>query len=241
MSITEVPAPPWIIGHRGAAGEACENTLSSLRRGVQAGADMVELDVQLAADKVPVCFHDWDLDRLAGRSEIVEKEPSALLTEVTLSSDGDRMPTLAAALEIVPEKALLNVELKRRAANPKGLATAVLEVLDNRSRVLVSSFDWELLEVVRQLAPDLPLAPIARYRPGDLISVGRKLQAFSLHCHHRLVTQHFVERAAADGFERIFAYTVNETDQARRLLAEGISGFFTDLPTIMVKHFRNLE
>lgn len=241
MLAIDLPSPPWIVGHRGAAGEACENTLTAFKKGLEAGADMLELDVQLPADGVPVCFHDWDLERLSGRSEIVEDEDSRLLTEITLSGEGDRIPTLEQALAAIPSEAPLNVELKRRQAEPKALAKSVLDLLGGRRQTLVSSFDWRLLEVIRALSPELPLAPIARYRPGALIDAGRKLSAFSLHCHRRLATAYFVERAAAAGFERVLAYTLNEPVEARNLVNEGISGFFTDQPSLMVEHFRESE
>ena len=70
-------APPWIVGHRGAAGEAPENTLPSFLLAAQQGADMIELDVQLAADGELVVVHDWDLERLAGVPLVVEETAAA--------------------------------------------------------------------------------------------------------------------------------------------------------------------
>jgi glycerophosphoryl diester phosphodiesterase len=68
-----LPAPPWIIGHRGAAGERIENTLASFRLAIEQGADWLELDVQFAADGELVVVHDWDLRRLAGSALLIER------------------------------------------------------------------------------------------------------------------------------------------------------------------------
>ncbi|MCP4200860.1 MAG: glycerophosphodiester phosphodiesterase [bacterium] len=238
MSNLEFSRTPWIVGHRGAAGEACENTLASFRRGLEARADMIELDVQMTRDGELVCFHDWTLERLAGRAEAVEETAGEVVTEITIAPDGSKIPTLSEALAVIPEDVPLNVEVKRRRARRDRLARKVIQELDGRSPILVSSFDWELLRALRKLAAGLPLAPIERYQPGELLEAGGELGAFSLHCHRRLVTEHFIERASAAGFDRVLAYTVNEPHEAERLLKDGVSGFFTDLPARLVDHFR---
>lgn len=239
MSNLELPSTPWIVGHRGAAGEFCENTLPSFKRALEADADMIELDVQLTLDGELVCFHDWTLERLGGREDSVEASLSELVTRITIAPDGSRIPLLKEALEVIPESLPLNVELKRRKAPPVKLLRTVLDQLDGRGQILISSFDWELLEKLRKLAPDLALAPIERHQPGKLLDAGKKFGAFSLHCHRRLVTRHFIERAAAEGFDRVLVYTVNEPSQADRMVEAGVSGIFTDLPSQLVEHFKS--
>lgn len=250
MPRIELPPPPWIIGHRGAAGEACENTLAAFRRGQDSGVDMIEFDVQLASDGVPVCFHDWELDRLAGRDEVVEDERSDVLTGIELGDANTTMPTLATALTEIPEPMPLNVELKRRRASGGSLARAVLDALDGRTQVLISSFDWALLEIVRELAPKLPLAPLsapseiralADDPAGDLIATGETLGAFSLHCSRSMIEQSLVTRAAERGFEHLVGYTVNDVAEAERFFAYGVAGIFTDFPTAMVSRFREAD
>ena len=80
----DLPPPPWIVGHRGAAGSALENSPEALDAGISEGSTMIEVDVQLSADQIPVLFHDWDLRRLAGRSEIIERTPAASLLEIPI-------------------------------------------------------------------------------------------------------------------------------------------------------------
>lgn len=240
VSNLELPSTPWIIGHRGAAGEICENTLASFRRALEAGADMIECDIQMTQDAELVCFHDRTLERLGGRADSIEESTSDLVTRTTIAPDGSRVPLLRDALEVIPESVPLNIELKRHRAPPVKLARRLLDQLDGRGQVLVSSFDWRLLERLRKLAPDLPLAPIERHQPGKLLEAGKALGAFSLHCHRRLVTRHFIERAAAEGLDRVLAYTVNEPRRAEQLIEDGVSGFFTDLPTKLVAHFKAL-
>lgn len=239
MSTLELSRTPWIVGHRGAAGEVCENTLPSFKRAVEADVDMIELDVQMTKDGKLVCFHDWTLERLGGRTASIEQSDSDLVTRITIAPDGSRVPLLAQALDVIPDSIPINLEIKRRRAHSGKLARIVVEQLNDRAQVLVSSFDWECLEKVRTLEPELPLAPIEKHQPGELIEAGKKLGAFSLHCHRRLVTEHFIERASAEGFPRVLAYTVNEPREAEKLVREGVAGIFTDMPTEMVEHFKN--
>ena len=66
MSGVELPPPPLVVAHRGASGERLENTVEACLLAVEAGAPMLEIDVQLAADDELVVFHDQDLARLGG-------------------------------------------------------------------------------------------------------------------------------------------------------------------------------
>lgn len=234
----ELPRAPWIVGHRGAAGEVIENTLASFERALDAGADMIELDVQMTRDGKLLCFHDWTLERIAGSSVVVEASEAEVVTGIRLAPGGARVPLLRDVLEALPESTALNLELKRKRASRRSLARKLLEEIGDRSQILVSSFDWKLLGELRKLAPELPLAPLERRQPLELLEAGKALGAFSLHCHRNLVTRHFVERADAEGFERILAYTVNDEQLAEELLAAGLKGIFTDLPSRLVGHLK---
>lgn len=216
--------PPWIIGHRGVAAEELENSLESLRLAVTQKADMIELDVQLTADGRLVAFHDWDLERLAGGPEVVEESPYARLV--------DRFPRISTLPEIfagLPDAMPLNVELKRRRADPRALVKALGDALGDRDRILLSSFDWQLLDAVAEALPERPLAPIGDGSAAELLGAAERLGAWSVHCHQRLAEPGLLAAAAAA--ERpVLAYTVNDVATARRLIESGVAGLFTDAP-----------
>ncbi len=234
-----LPPPPWVVAHRGASGDCLENTVAACRLAVAAGAPMLEVDVQLAADGELVVFHDWDLRRLAGDLRVVERLSSHELAAVELSlpTDGQApgrvrrgfAPTLAELLAALPTDFPLDLELKRRAADRAELAARLLAAVAGRANVLVSSFDWELLQVVRALAPALPLAPLASRRPAALLAAGEALAAWSLHAHERLADA-ALARAAAAARRPLLVYTVDDPARARALFALGVAGVFTDLP-----------
>ena len=215
---------PWIIGHRGVAAEETENTLASLLLAVRQRADMIELDVQMAGDGDLVVFHDWDLERLAGRPEVVEESPADLLRGFM-----PVMPTLRQVLDELPETMPLNVEIKRKSADPSELARRLGATLGARPRILVSSFDWEVLAAVRSELPSLAIGPLAHDSTDGLLDVASDLDSWSVHCHHEIADDELLDEARRA--ERpVLVYTVNEDESVRELFRRGVSGVFTDTP-----------
>lgn len=230
-----LPPPPWIVGHRGAAGEVTENTLEAFLLAVDQGADMLEMDLQLTADGVLAVFHDWDLERLAGRPGVLETMRWAELRGVEIgdAAAADRrhaLPRLEDVLERLPPATRLNLELKRRSADPAALAAALVDVTGERQEVLVSSFDWELLAEVRRQAPGVPLAPLGRSEPADLLSAADALGAFSVHCRHSIAEPLLDLHRRQPDARPVLVYTVNEAALASRLFSRGVAGVFTDHP-----------
>jgi glycerophosphoryl diester phosphodiesterase len=220
-SLLTQPAP-WIVGHRGAAEDATENTLESLELAVTQGADMVELDVQLTADGQLVAFHDATLERLAGSEESVEGS-----VRERLQSRFSSLASLPEILRALPSSTPLNIELKCREADPERLVARLALDLDRRQRVLISSFDHELLAMVRCLLPGRSLAPLGKHSADELLAAADELNAWSVHCHRRLAAEVLAGESAG---RPVLAYTVNEAAQARGLLELGVSGLFTDAP-----------
>ncbi|MEE9562631.1 MAG: glycerophosphodiester phosphodiesterase, partial [Thermoanaerobaculia bacterium] len=227
--------PPWIVGHRGAGGEAPENTLESFQLAVEQGADMVELDLQLTADDTLVAFHDRDLRLLSQEAVPIESlSLDQLADAVYLDRRGNKrqgmsIPTLATILQALPADLPLNLELKRYGADRERLVSALGREIAGREQLLVSSFDWDLLALVRHQLPSRPVAPIASRDGEALLQAAQELEAFSVHSDWRIARHNLVHQARAAGRPTL-VYTVNQQDLARRLLARGVSGLFSDHP-----------
>lgn len=214
-------SPPWIVGHRGVAEEAVENTLPSLELAVEQRADMIEFDVQLTADGQLVAFHDWDLTRLAHRPEVVEETAFSHLVEVFPA-----LATLGQILESLPDTVPLNVELKCRNSDVEQFTRLLAETLGERPGILLSSFDWELLRASRVELPAIAMAPLADETTEGLLAVADELNAWAVNCHHPLATCELIDQAGRP----ILVYTVNEVELARSLFDSGVAGVFTDAP-----------
>ena len=193
---------------------------------------MIEVDVQMTADEIPVLFHDWDLRRLAGRSEIIERTSARQLREIPLPNPfGDdplRIATLGEALAVLPLDPPLNLELKRRFHEPQTLASTLARMLDRHHHLLVSSFDWNLLVEIRRHLPGLPVAPLGRWKANELLATADVLEAFSVHAHRELMPE-IADNPLGPG-RPFLAYTVNEAPEARRLFDLGAAGVFTNFP-----------
>jgi len=237
-----LPRTPVIIGHRGACGHAPENTLASFSLAVEQLADMIELDLHLTRDGNLIASHDCDLTRTAGvQLSVEESEYDALRTINVASYFGadyphTTMPLLDELLEAIPVHVPINLELKSRNAD-RGRYVDVLERKLVRDRVLISSFDWTLLEEVHRRLPHIPIAPIADQNAPQLPDVTRRLHATSAHCNWRTITREIVGELHEMNVP-VMVYTVNDVAVAEEMLAMGVRGVFTNFPGDFVSHFR---
>lgn len=130
-----------------------ENTLAAFDAAAAAGY-AVECDVRLAADDVPMVFHDAELDRLTGASGRVRERTAAELGRFTVGSTFERVPTLAESLETVAGRVPVVIELKGEDATDVRIVGQVAAVLARyRGRAAIMSFDHRL---VRAFAADAP-------------------------------------------------------------------------------------
>jgi len=234
LSDLGLATPPWIVGHRGAAGIAPENTLDSLQLAVEQGADMIELDLQLTADGQLVACHDWDLRRMGDSELVIEQSALAELQQIEISGafrdTGCRrtLATLGEVLALLPAQLPINLELKRRQAAPAAIAEQLVAAIADRQRVLISSFDWPLLTTVRQRLPEVAIAPLGGRStdPNALIAAARELAAVAVHCRQSLASRELIAAARRP----VLVYTINDAPAAQQAFANGVSGIFTDFP-----------
>lgn len=242
-----------VIGHRGAAGVAPENTLAAIRRGIStgAGADAIEVDVHLTRDGRLVLLHDDTVDRTTdghGRLDQLSLEEAQRLDagfrftpdlgrSFPYRGTGIRLPTLDEAAEAAAPLPMV-VEVKSPAS---GLALARWlrgRPDRDRDRFIVGGFDRAAVapaaEAAReQSATRADLTPfIALGKLGLTAPVRPGISAFMLPMRKgplRLVTRGFVRRAHGLGIG-VYVWTVNRPDVMRGLLDLGVDGLITDLP-----------
>lgn len=213
-----------VIGHRGAAGLAPENTLPSFRRAYACGVSAVELDVYLVDGELAV-IHDATLQRTTNGHGPVMGLPLATLRALD-AGDGWPVPLLPEVIAELPAGVGLNVELK----GPDTAAPVAAELARHPGLdVLVSSFTHAELSRFRQLDEHTPVAPLfARWRPGAW-RVAADLRARAVNLSRTSVTRDRLAEARRRGL-KTFIYTVNDLAEARRLVAWGATGLFTDYP-----------
>ncbi len=140
----------WKAGHRGFPHAAPENTLASFKAAIRAGVDMIEFDVVLSRDGVPVVLHDRTLDRTTNGHGSPRRKKIAELKELDAGAwfsgrfRGERIPTLEEALECLKNRAAVNVEIKREAVSWKsagGIEEKVVKLQEKKRRLFRNVLD----------------------------------------------------------------------------------------------------
>lgn len=225
-----------IIGHRGCAGHAPENTCAGIRDAARVGVNWIEADVALLDDGTVVLFHDDTLDRCTNLSGFVHEKnwTEILQADVGLWFDdgrfvGERVPLLSDA--IICAKALglgFNIELKTHRGEGDALANAVAETIlkSDHGDLLVSSYDAVALTSFRTCAPNLPIGVIYDELPKKWEN---SFDAKSVHLWQKNLTQKSLDHLKALGCD-VYAFSVNDKAEAERLWGMGVDGVFSDFP-----------
>ncbi|MDI9347605.1 MAG: glycerophosphodiester phosphodiesterase family protein [Methylacidiphilales bacterium] len=246
--IAPLPAP--LIAHRGYSSKAPENTYASFELAYQSGVRWLETDVQIISDNTFVLFHDEHLDRCTDMSGMVSNLTHAKLPLIDAGSwfsqeyAGEQIPVLEDFLNFVLTRNLyVNLELKLENSNadPVHYAKHFVKILQSNAeilpRVLLSSFDYQLLVAVRSRLPEVPIAYLAEEHAPDAFDKINNIQASSYHIAFQALSKQLV----SDCLSRDIAlrvYTVNSIKLLASLLKfiepMRISGFFTDDPLIFI-------
>jgi glycerophosphoryl diester phosphodiesterase len=244
--------PPRVFGHRGAAGQAPENTLPSFALALALGAEVLEFDLHPTRDGFVVVLHDDTLDRTTNGSGLVRdhtlRQIERLDAGYHFSRDGRdfpfrghgvRVPTFDAVLQQFP-LATCNVEIKE---NDPGLIDEVIATirrLDATHRVLVAAEKGEILDHVRQQAPEITtsfsaadvvdfLTRVTEARWSDYRPPGIALQVPVRVGDIEIVRPDVVQAAHDLGLE-VHVWTLNDPAEIRSVLELGVDGIISDLP-----------
>ena len=134
-----------------------ENTIASFAAAIERGY-AIECDVHLAADGVPVVFHDDTLLRLTGKDGKVWQRSSAELSALAVGGTGERIPTLAQVLDLVAGRVPIVIEIKGIAGHDGGLVASVLDCLtDYPGHAALMSFDHWIIRDLGRKAENLPI------------------------------------------------------------------------------------
>ena len=233
-----IPARPVAIAHRGGAAYAAENTLAAFQSGIAAGADWLEMDVQMSHDGHLVVIHDTTVDRTTNGSGRVADLTLAQLQALDAGS-GEQIPSFAQVLELAQAT---NSAIMPEAKSPDlypGLEMKIVQALDAAGyaeRAVVQSFDDASLAQLRELSPDLPLC--ALYGLGHFDLSGPQpanAQAVCPMAEMVLLYPWMIRQAHDDGRTVYVWFGALEHPWTIRLLLEfGADGVIADDPGLVV-------
>jgi len=233
---------PEVVGHRGAAAHAPENTLAGIRCAADFGIGAVEVDVKLTADDQLILIHDPRVDRTTDGAGAVAEMTWAQLRVLDAGAwfgaafAATPIPTLAAAIaEILALNLQANLEIKpcpgREAETALAMVAAIRALWPGDvAPPLLSSYALAALEIARQAAPELPRAVLMRTgSPQDWCAATQRVGAVALHGKAASWTPTHVAAMKAEGLA-CGCYTVNEAEQALTLRRMGLDYVITDDP-----------
>lgn len=239
-----------VIAHRGASGEAPENTLAAFRLAIQQGARWIETDVCLSADGHAVLFHDEKLGRCSNGSGWLLQKDLAELKKLDAGSwfdpafAGEQIPTLGELVALAEQRDIgLNLEIKPvigREAETVWAISKVLASINLHIPVLLSSFNPLALMAARERMPHITRALLTDAIPYDWEARLQRTDCSGLHFCADLAEPALIQDIREHGYEAL-AYTVNSPDQAVRLQGFGVSAVFTDYPARMLNGEQTLR
>jgi glycerophosphoryl diester phosphodiesterase len=237
----ERPSYPFIIGHRGAAGYAPENTLASLEKAYSLGVRFIEVDVMLTADDHTIIFHDTSIERCTnGRGSVIHHKWHTLQTLDAGSwfhpdFSQQRILHLKDLIKFVNQHTdvTINIEIKPLLRNAVQTAFRTVQLLKkdlhNPLRLILSSFDPLALKTAQFLWPESYRAlNIEQAYPGWTV-IAKNLRCKGVHIDQANVSHGFIQQGHRLNLD-VRAYTVNDPMRARQLKAMNIDGLFTDRP-----------
>jgi glycerophosphoryl diester phosphodiesterase len=241
-----------VVAHRGASAREPENTLVAFEAATLVGADIVELDVRLTSDGVPVILHDPDVSATTDGTGFVHELTVGQVKRLDASRGRGRpqeIPTLAEALEAIGGGHTgVNLEIKNLPGEPafdsprEATLEAALEALRAArfaGPVLISSFNWLTIERARELAPQVKTGflTIAAVDPwASLVYVRTRGHDFVLPQTPAVVAagEGFIREAQADGV-LVGTWVADDEDVLATLFGWGVDAVATNDPGLAVE------
>lgn len=232
---------PLILAHRGARLEAPENTLLAFDLAKQMGAHGVELDILLSKDGQLVVTHNEDLSLLTPQRGYISQFTLEKLKQIDFGK-AEKIPTLAEVFDLLGNQFLINVEIKGQNLFADGREQKLFRLIQDfkmEENVVVSSFNIFALQRMRKVAPHIKRGYLFYERQDPLSKRGgfdSLIKPYSYHPSRVLAQKPLLERLKQKK-SKIWVWTVNEVDEAQRLVEEGVEGIITDDPRKMLNFF----
>lgn len=234
---------PIIVAHRGGAGLGMENSLSCIEKGIEVGADMVEIDIHLTADGRIVVCHDRKVNRTTnGKGRIAEMTLAEIQQLRLLDKDGnpsnETLPTLEQVLELCKGRCQMLIEIKKKKGLYEGievLADSLVKQYGMQDQVVFQSFNDEVLFKLHEIDPTLKIEKLLFYLMGNTIFDGtftvfstekyEFVESFNI--YNAFASQRFIRRMHEMGKE-VKVWTVNK----QKKVPVGVDGIITNRPDL---------
>lgn len=229
---------PLITAHRGASGEAPENTLAAFHLALEQGAEMVELDVHLTAEGIPVVIHDHTVDRTTDGHGPVKGLTLAQVKALDAGGwfapqyAGERIPTLDELLEWAKDRIPVSIEIKNGPVYYPGIEDQVVNALRRHRMVhsaIVISFDHASVLRTKQICPEVLGGVLFACTPAVPSSLALHARADILLPHWSNLTREMVDEARSHDLA-ISPWVIDDQEEMEWVLAHGVDAMATNYP-----------
>lgn len=229
-----------LIGHRGSSYEAPENTISAANLAWAEKADGIEIDIRMTGDGYIVLIHDETTIRTSRKKISVSKSTLEELKKIDFGIyrgrrwAGEKIVTLEEMLAVTPPNKKLIIEFKCHYS----FVAKLREVLEHTGRmqdVCISSFDINTLKIAREEMPDVnlywlhDLGELDNYLIDWVITKSQKENFNGLMFSDIAIDENLIKQTKINNL-KVYAWTVNSANIARRLASWGVDGVITDRP-----------
>ena len=239
---TDDDAAVQVVAHRGASGPAPENTLPAVRAALNAGADLIELDVRRSADGHAILFHDSKLERTSDGEGRPEDHTLAALQKLDAGTwkheqyAGARIPTLAAAARLCKGRARIMLDFKgEKLAEPIGKALDKADFPD--AQVVLGVWNDTQLADTKEHLPSIETVRIGGLPDGydlDWLQQQREQGIDGFSVNWDTLTVQFLYDARQRDIP-VYVWTLNQPRRLHAAVAAEVTGIITNYPARLQK------
>ncbi len=246
--VAAAPAPRVeFIAHRGESADAPENTLAAFRLAWERHDTAIELDTHLTSDGKLVVSHDGNTKRTTGVDKVIKDTPLAELEALDAGKwkgaqfAGEKLPTLLSALETIPDKCRCFIEIKCGPEAVPELVRVIKQSGKKPSQLVLISFSADALAAAKRALPRLRAYYLASTRRDpetgewspsveDLIARAKDMRIDGLDLAMSPCPDAAFVREVRNACLGLYAWTVDDPEMARRLVAAGVDGITSNRP-----------
>jgi glycerophosphoryl diester phosphodiesterase len=218
-----------IVAHRGASAYEPENTIRAIRRAIEFGADMVEVDAHSTRDGHLVVIHDAEVDHTTnGKGKVRDSSLQAI--RKLNAGKGEKVPTLHEVLRVAKDEIGVMIEVKAI-----GIEKPILELIRNEEmleQVIITSFMSDVVGNIKKLEPRIRTGQIFSWKIPNIVKKAIELKATIMVPAFELVNREMVQELHGISIP-IYAWTVDDPYVAKRLIEIGVDGIITNKPDLM--------
>jgi len=218
------------IGHRGAMGYVAENTLASIEKAIELKVEAIEIDVHVCKSGEIIVIHDPKINRTTtGKGKVRDLTYNQIQK---VNSEGFQIPLLIEVLAFCEGKCNLHIELKGKGTAIK--VAGLIEEFVNEGKwkydqIFVSSFVTSRLKKIKKYNSNIRLGIIASKRTSKTLKKTVKNGYEVMYIYHKKIKPHFV-RIAKLKKVKVYAWTVNESTDIKKVKRLEIQGIISDFP-----------